>query len=135
MSTKNRISVTKMSLKILCLMLTGIVLVKSDVNCENGSKQCFEKEFLGYIDNFKNSTKIGDFLVLEKINGTEVTKDSDEGIVRRSLRFLQEHELKLRIPVAEIGRSMSGRCKVIIFFIIFSDLTLHTNQILSNFYT
>lgn len=105
-----------MSQKILYLIL-AVVLVKGDRNCDNGSMRCLEEEFIDYIDNFNNSTKIGDFLVLEKINGTEINKDSNEGIVRRSLRFLEEHEIKLRIPVSEIGRAMSGMCKVVIFFV------------------
>lgn len=97
-----------MSQKILYLILS-IVLVKSDSNCDNGSMKCLEEEFIGYIDNFNNSIKIGDYLVLEKTNGTEMSQDSNEGIVRRCLRFLEEHEIKLRIPFSEVGRSVTGR--------------------------
>lgn len=68
-------------------------------NCDSDSLVCEERKLINYIDEIEKVHIAGDYISLEKITERSGRKiDREEDIIERSLRFLQEHELKIRLP-------------------------------------
>lgn len=93
--------------KILFLVLT-FILAKCNGNCDNESIECLEKKLISYVDDLEKNPTVSDYLVIEKIKGLQSKNCSSEDIVGRTLRFLKENEIKLKIPDTETGRSLTG---------------------------
>lgn len=86
----------------------AFVLAKCDSKCDRDSIECFEKKLISYVDDFENNPTVSDFLVVEKKKGLDPKNDSSEDIIGRTLRFLKENEIKVKVPDFETGRSLTG---------------------------
>lgn len=96
-----------MSKNVLFLFLTFII-ANCEGKCDNESIECFEKKLISYVDDLEKNPTVSDYLVIEKIKGVESRNYSSEDIVERTLRFLKENAIKMKIPNSETGRSLTG---------------------------
>lgn len=83
---------------ILCLLFVSIAYCK---DCAD-SVECAEKSLVGLLDQFdaKESVEVfGEVMKIEKV-GDVVRPKSEEGFIERMLRYLQNHELRIRMPTS-----------------------------------
>ncbi|CAH1966031.1 unnamed protein product [Acanthoscelides obtectus] len=87
--------------KSFFLLLVLFALGDCEEDC-GGHLSCLEKKFVDYVDKVEASGTISNYVVLEKVSGRDAKEEKrDEGIVQRCVRFLAEHQLKLRLPAEE----------------------------------
>lgn len=98
----------------LLFLICVLVVVKSD-ECSNDNIKCYENELVSYIDSLDYGTTIGDFVVLEKVRDIPRQENHTENVFERTLRYLEEHQLKLKISGSRGGRSMSGSYKSLLY--------------------
>nr|CAH7742912.1 unnamed protein product [Callosobruchus chinensis] len=96
--------------KAYLLLLVLFTLGACEEHCGD-QLSCAEKDLVDYVDKVEASGTIGDYIVLEKVGDrNEKETKGDEGIVERSIRFLADHQLKLRLP-AEESRSLETEAR------------------------
>lgn len=97
----------QVSIKILlCLVLA------SAGYCEDcgDSVSCEEKKLVSLVDQFDSARSVsilGDAVQLERTGDS--TAGSEEGLVERALRYLQNHELKIKVPQEAVRSLVSGK--------------------------
>lgn len=88
---------------ILALVVLGEC---GDANEKCGDVGCVEKELVDLVDGLDQKEEIpilGDAVVLERVNGSRGTGRSDEDLLSRLVRYLEEHELKVKVPERYLG--------------------------------
>ncbi|KAF2899892.1 hypothetical protein ILUMI_06292 [Ignelater luminosus] len=77
-------------------------------NCGDSIK-CAEENLIRLVDNFDSKPSVSlwrDYMILEKTNEETFTPKAQEGIFERLLRYMSNHELRLRFPSQQNARSM-----------------------------
>lgn len=82
-------------------------------NCGDSVK-CAENNLMSLIDDFDSESSVslvGDYLILEKTNKEEFMPKAEEDVFERLLRYLCNHELRIRFPSQANARSViQGNC-------------------------
>ncbi|CAH1154264.1 unnamed protein product [Phaedon cochleariae] len=86
--------------------LSILVLTKCETPCED-SMECIETELTAHVDSLENSEDDGGIISVMSIPRQGKSVTHDENIVERCIRFLTEHELRIRIPSSEARSLMS----------------------------
>lgn len=94
--------------KAVFYFLIIFIGVNSKTNCDSDSLACEEKELVNYVNELEKNQNFGDYIFLEKTtNRTERKIDREENFIERSLRFLEEHELKIKLPSSVETRNIA----------------------------
>ncbi|XP_060528313.1 uncharacterized protein LOC132703205 [Cylas formicarius] len=87
----------------LCIFLCFLVVVdctRYDVQCGN-SLNCSENELMKYFDYLEDRSEVPivrDFVTLERIANVNDDGRAEDDIVDRSIKFLRNHQLKIKLP-------------------------------------
>lgn len=97
--------------KLLALVIFCVTVIRcdNDVKCGD-SYDCAEKELVGYIEELDNKESvpvIGNLVTLERIG--DVQRSKTEDVIERSLRFLANHQLKVKMPARSSRSLIDGK--------------------------
>lgn len=96
---------------VVVLILTIFSCHSLDIyeNCGE-SINCAENNLINVVNEFDSKPSvslIGDYLTVEKTNEEAFLAKSEEGIFERLVRYIANHEIKLRLPSSQTGRSLT----------------------------
>lgn len=87
-----------MSKKVIILFAVVCLVLGDDCG---DSFSCTEKKLVQLLDQYEEAGDVGGFLRLVKTKEIYKPRSGEESLIDRCVRFLQEHELRLRIPQDE----------------------------------
>ncbi|CAH1111155.1 unnamed protein product [Psylliodes chrysocephalus] len=81
----------------IAFALLLVCCVAEDLSSCDDSLECVEKQLKVTVDEL-DTDSIGDWISVKKIGRTSRKIEGDEDFIERCVRFLREHELKIRVP-------------------------------------